>query len=52
MLKRKSRGCRLLIQDGQQYIVDDWTLYDQKVRVGCECVFNKNSLYAVFIPRT
>lgn len=51
MLRKKSQGCRLLIQDGQQFILDDWTIYDQSVKVGCECVFNKNSMYALFVPR-
>ncbi|XP_052770920.1 uncharacterized protein LOC128210610 [Mya arenaria] len=52
MLKRKAGGCRLLIQNGQQFILDDWQVYDQRIRVGCECVFNKNSQFAGFIPLT
>lgn len=52
MLKRNRNGCRMMIQNGMQFIVDDWALYDQPLHVGCECVFNKNSQFATFIPKS
>ncbi|KAH3787658.1 hypothetical protein DPMN_165785 [Dreissena polymorpha] len=50
MLRKRAGMCRLMIFKGEQVILDDWEIYDQTTRVGCECEINKNSLYAMFIP--
>ena len=39
-----------VMHNGQQVVMDDWELYDQNIRAGCECVINKNSQFATFIP--
>ncbi|KAL4231712.1 hypothetical protein ACF0H5_009288 [Mactra antiquata] len=51
VLQKSTNGCRMVINDGTKLIVDDWVLYDQPVHVGCECMLNKNSQFAVFIPK-
>ncbi|XP_033757477.1 uncharacterized protein LOC117339874 [Pecten maximus] len=49
MLRRRPGGCRMIIQNGQQVLINAWELYTQKIRSGCECFINKQSLFAKYI---
>ncbi|OWF41492.1 uncharacterized protein LOC110462361 [Mizuhopecten yessoensis] len=49
MLRRRPGGCRIMIQNGQQVLVDAWEVYTQKIRSGCECFINRQSLFAKYI---
>ncbi|XP_033757478.1 uncharacterized protein LOC117339875 [Pecten maximus] len=49
MLRRRPGGCRMMIQNGQQVLIDAWEVYTQKIRSGCECFINKRSLFAKYI---
>ncbi|XP_069139852.1 uncharacterized protein [Argopecten irradians] len=49
MLRRRPGGCRMMIQNGKQVLIDAWEVYTQKIRSGCECFINKRSLFAKYI---
>ncbi|XP_060063601.1 uncharacterized protein LOC132544051 [Ylistrum balloti] len=49
MLRRRPGGCRMMIQNGQQILIGAWEVYTQKVRSGCECFINRQSLFAKYI---
>ncbi|XP_060570644.1 uncharacterized protein LOC132728935 [Ruditapes philippinarum] len=51
MLRRNPGGCRMTIKNGQEVFTDDFEMYQQPLHVGCECVLNKNSLYAPLVPK-
>ncbi|KAK3589872.1 hypothetical protein CHS0354_015898 [Potamilus streckersoni] len=50
MLRKKTGGCRLYVHNGQETIIDDWELYSQEIKNGCECVLDKRSYLAKFVP--
>ncbi|KAL3863544.1 hypothetical protein ACJMK2_005295 [Sinanodonta woodiana] len=50
MLRKKTGGCRLFVHNGQETVIDDWELYLQEIKNGCECVLDKRSYLARLVP--
>lgn len=45
ILKRKDDTCQLCIKDSELQSINEWEIYVEPIRVGCECMLNKNSYY-------
>lgn len=45
LLRRKPNSCRLCMRDSQVLAVDEWEVYIEPIKVGCECMLDKNSDY-------
>ncbi|KAF6041691.1 hypothetical protein EB796_000003 [Bugula neritina] len=45
LLKRKVGECRLCVKETEVLAVDEWEVYIEPIRVGCECILNKKSNY-------
>ncbi|KAK7485909.1 hypothetical protein BaRGS_00022904 [Batillaria attramentaria] len=43
MLRRRSGRCMMVIHNGQRVLTDEWELYAQEVRTGCQCMLDKRS---------
>lgn len=45
ILKKKTDVCRLCLRDDEPLAVNEWELYIESIRVGCECMLDKDSQY-------
>lgn len=45
LLKKKDNTCRLCYTENEPLAVNEWELYVEPIRVGCECMLDKRSDY-------
>lgn len=45
ILKKRDGVCRLCVREDEPLAIDDWVLVQEQIRVGCECMLDKDSVY-------